>query len=229
MGVTPAADPARSPTRLAAWLALVVALSALNYVGRFAVEDRSSDRDFLYEWSSFVGGLVQFALMLAIVLWLAVGSPARLLALRRPPSWPRAAALIVGIFLVTIILARLLDPIFPAGEEQGLTPEGWDPTRATPFLANAFVVAGLFPIVEELVFRGVGFTFLERFGQRVAIVGTAVAFGLVHGLLAGLPILIAFGLGLAWLRARTGSTLPCIALHSLFNAVALIAAVTLGG
>jgi membrane protease YdiL (CAAX protease family) len=82
-------------------------------------------------------------------------------------------------------------------------------------------------VVEELMFRGEGFALLGRYGRWVAIVGTALAFGLGHGLLLGLPILVVFGLGLALLRDRTGSVYPGIALHALFNGVALIAAVTI--
>ena len=48
----------------------------------------------------------------------------------------------------------------------------------------------------------------------------------MHGLVAGLVVLSVFGIGLAWLRAKTDSVYPCIAVHALFNAVALIVAVT---
>jgi len=41
-----------------------------------------------------------------------------------------------------------------------------------------------------------------------------------------LPVLTIFGLILAWVRLKTGSIYPTIALHALFNGVALIAAVT---
>ena len=44
-----------------------------------------------------------------------------------------------------------------------------------------------------------------------------------------LPIIAAFGCLLGWLRARTGSVFPGMALHAAFNLFALIAAVTIGG
>ena len=47
-----------------------------------------------------------------------------------------------------------------------------------------------------------------------------------HGLVEALPVLAAFGMLLAWLRAKTGSVIPGIVVHSLFNSIALIAAVT---
>jgi membrane protease YdiL (CAAX protease family) len=40
-------------------------------------------------------------------------------------------------------------------------------------------------------------------------------------------VIAAFGCVLAWIRSRTESVLPGMLLHSLFNLVALVAAVTL--
>src|SRR6185436_15691108 len=115
-----------------------------------------------------------------------------------------------------------------AGEEQGLTPDHWDPSRAGAYAASFVAVAVVAPIVEELTYRGEGFTLLSAYARWVAIVGTGLAFALGHGLLVGLPVLLVFGLGLAWLRDRTDSVYPGIALHSIFNGAALIAAVTIG-
>ena len=86
---------------------------------------------------------------------------------------------------------------------------------------NAVLIAGVTPVVEELMFRGAGYSLLARFGQVVAILVVGVTFGLVHGLVYGLAALTAFGIGLAWLRAKTESIYPCIVVHCLFNAAAL--------
>jgi membrane protease YdiL (CAAX protease family) len=218
---------ARSPNRLIGWLLLVGVLVALGYGSRAAGAE--PDRDLLYEWATSAATLIQFGLMLLIVLWIVGGGPAReLLALRRPRSWGAAVGRMFGIFVGILILAAALDPLLHAGEEQGLAPEGWDGSRAVPFIANFVLVAGFVPIVEELTFRGAGYAVLERFGVPVAILGTGALFGLAHGLVRALPILVAFGIGLAWLRYKSDSILPCIAVHAVFNAVSLLAAVTLG-
>jgi membrane protease YdiL (CAAX protease family) len=83
------------------------------------------------------------------------------------------------------------------------------------------------PFVEELTYRGLGFSLLARYGRWTAIAVVGALFGLSHGLLVSLPILVAFGCLLAWIRAATRSVVPGMALHSSFNAVALVAAVTL--
>jgi len=78
----------------------------------------------------------------------------------------------------------------------------------------------------DLTFRGLGFYLLRQYGKWVAIFGTGVLFGLSHGLLLALPILIAFGCVLAWIREQTDSVVPGMLLHGTFNLVALVAAVT---
>jgi membrane protease YdiL (CAAX protease family) len=127
------------------------------------------------------------------------------------------------MLVAAILQAAGLD----AGKEQGLVPDAWDASRAAPFIANFAVVAGVAPVVEELLFRGLGFAVVQQLaGVSWAIVVTGVAFGLSHGLVEALPILALFGVVLAWLRARTGSVYPPMVLHAVFNAAALIAGVS---
>ena len=211
--------------RLVAWLVLVGALAGFAYLGRAAEGDPPDD--VLYQYDTAVGSTILYGLVLAAVLLICQGfSVQRLLALRRPSSWGRAAGIALAIFGVMLGLGAALDPFLDAGEEQGLTPDDWEADRAGAFAANAVVVAGVAPIVEELTYRGLGFSLLLRFGRAAAIVLVAIAFGLGHGLVAALPILIAFGIGLALLRDRTNSVYPAILLHSAFNGLALALAVT---
>ena len=211
--------------RLLAWLGFVAALIALAYGSRAAAG--KPPKNALYEYSFAAGGLVQYGVMLGIVLLIAMGPESRvLLALRPPISWRRAlgscALVIAGIYILTGIVTPFLHP----GREQGLTPSGWEPSHAWAFAANFVVIALVAPFVEELTFRGLGFSLLEPYGRVTAIVVIGILFGLVHGLVEGLPILAAFGAGLAWLRSRTTSVYPGMLVHAAFNAVALTLAVT---
>lgn len=204
-------------------------LAALNWAGNLAGSDRDSS-DFVYRWDAAILGATQVAIMLALALWIAAGLPLRpTFALYRPRSWPRALGLAVGLFAAALALAAALESVLPAGEEQGLTPDGWDGSRAPQFVASFVVIAALAPVVEELVFRGLGFSLLLPYlGMPLSVLATGVIFALGHGLVYGLPVLILFGSALAYLRARTSSIAPAIATHMLFNAFALISAVTLG-
>ena len=112
------------------------------------------------------------------------------------------------------------------GNEQGLTPDRWQPRHAAAYVVNAVIVCTVVPFVEELTFRGLGFHLLRPYGKWVAIVGTGVLFGLSHGLVLALPIIVVFGCTLAWIRERTRSVYPGMLLHGTFNLIALVAAVT---
>ena len=212
--------------RLLAWLAFVGLFAGLQYVGRAAAG--KPDPDVLYQYSSAIAGAIQYAVILGILLWIGKGLPKReLFGLRRPASWRRAAGLAVLVMVAVYVLSGIISQFADPGEEQGLTPDAWEPSKAGAYAANFVVVAAIGPVVEELTYRGEGYTLLARYGTAVAVGGTAVLFGLGHGLIVGLPILVVFGLGLAILRARTDSVYPGIALHALFNSIALIAAVTI--
>lgn len=210
--------------RLAAWIGLVAALATLGYASRAA--GGKPPADALYKYSTAASGLIQYVLILVVVLAIAKGDPRRLLALRRPSSYGRVlwAGLLVlaAVYLTSAVVDAFGDP----GREQGLTPEQWDPHRAAQYAVNFAVIVLVAPAVEELAFRGLGYSLLEPLGRVQAILWIAVAFGLVHGLLEALPILIVFGAGLAFLRERTGSVYPAIAVHASFNAIALVLAVT---
>lgn len=213
-------------SRLVGWAILVTVLALLSYAANLADTGDPPD-DLLYRWSSAVGGLIQYAIILGIVLAIARGIAPATLGLVRPASWAGAAGRVATALVSIWVIGAVLNIFLEAGKEQGLVPNGWDSGRAAPFAANFLVVAVVAPVVEELTYRGLGFAAVrDASGAGAAIVVTALAFGLAHGLVIALPVLTIFGLILAWVRLRTGSIYPTIALHALFNGIALIAAVT---
>lgn len=214
-------------TRLAVWLAFILALIALQYGSRFA-SSSSEPAEPLYSWSFFAASVAQELVFLLIVLAIA-GFALWRFALRRPTSAARALGLIAASFLAVLVFEIVYDAIVHPGNEQKLTPSHWEPQHAAAYVANGIVICTLVPFVEELTFRGLGYSLLEPYGERLAIVVIGVLFGLSHGLVLELPIIAFFGGLLAWVRARTGSVLPGMVLHGTFNLVALVAAVTLHG
>jgi uncharacterized protein len=212
-------------TRLIAWLLFVGAFIAVAYAGR--ASSGKPDEDVLYRYDTAIAILVQSVIVLAVVLWITRGPMQRdLLGLRAPRSWSGAVGWSIALVVAILVVIPILESRLHGGEEQGLAPDGWDPDRAQQYVVNAVMIAGVTPVVEELMFRGAGYSLLARFGQVVAILVVGVTFGLVHGLVYGLAALTVFGIGLAWLRAKTESVYPCIVIHCLFNTVALVVAVT---
>jgi membrane protease YdiL (CAAX protease family) len=213
-----------SRTRLAVWVALVASISAIEYAARFSGGTAKSDRNEVYTYSGFASGLVFYGLIFFVVLAIAYGR-SDLFALRRPP---RNAALVAVGVLVAVYLCELVVsalPIRNPGKEQGLTPTHWEPSHAGAFAANLVLFTLIAPAVEELTFRGVGQSLLRFTGRWPSILLVGVAFGLWHGLVEALLVLIPFGVGLAYLRDRTSSVVPGIVVHGLFNGLALAVAV----
>lgn len=212
---------------LALWSTFVAAFATLSYTLRFT--SGKPPKDLLYKWSTVAGTLFQYALIAAIIYGIAGLSHDRrgVFALRRPTSWRTAIKIGIGVGIGIFVLSFLLTPLLEPGREQGLTPDTWQPEHAAAYIANGIVIVIVAPIVEELTFRGLGYSLLARYGRWTAIIGTGIAFGLAHGLVDAFPILAAFGFGLAYLRSRVDSVYPGMIVHGLFNAIALIVAVTL--
>ena len=207
-------------TRLAGWSAFVCFFGTLAYASHFSGE--KPPEDIAYRWESGILGFIQYGFIFGVVWLLTLGLDRRqFLAFRRPTSWWRATG-IAGLVLVAVLaVGAAVAPFGDPEQEQGLIPESWDSTKIPQFLAFAAVVTVAAPVVEELMFRGVGYGLLERFGRPVAVILVGIAFALTHGLVAGFPVIATFGIGLAYLRSRTDSIYPCILLHSSFNAAGL--------
>ena len=215
----------RDGKRLAAWILLITAIAALSYGARISGgDDDGTPPDLLFRWSTAVFTFVFDAFVLLLLLLIARGLPAReAFALRRPISWPSAWR-IAGASLAAIYAASFVaEIVIGHGAREQAVPQFWDPTRIDVFVANAIAIAVFVPIVEESLCRGLGFRLLEAYGQRVAIVGTAVAFALAHGAVFDLPWVLVTGIGLGYLRSRSGSLYPCIGLHAFVNGLAVIA------
>ena len=206
--------------RLAGWVLFVCVFAALNYWSHFS--DERPATDFAYQWESSIFGLVQYALIFGIVLLLGIGlDRRRFLALRRPRSWWRAARISALVILAVLVAAAAAAPLGNPEEEQGLIPEHFDSDRIVQFAAFAAIVTVIAPIVEELMFRGAGYALLERYGRTAAVILVGIAFALIHGLVAGFPVIATFGIGLAYRRSRTESVYPCILIHGSFTAAGL--------
>ena len=87
----------------------------------------------------------------------------------------------------------------------------------------------LAPIIEELVFRRVVFTFLKKFiGITPAILIASLIFGALHGGLVQLIPLTILGIVLQILYLKHNSIYPSIMLHSLHNFIVMSIFLSLG-
>lgn len=85
----------------------------------------------------------------------------------------------------------------------------------TPGLVLYMCLVG--PVMEELLFRGILLSRARRFGDRTAVVYTAVLFGLMHGNLSQALYTTFVGLVLGYVAAKTGGIRYTAILHIIFN------------
>jgi membrane protease YdiL (CAAX protease family) len=206
---------------------LIASISALSYAARFA--SRPEPSDLLFRPSTAIGTFVLDGILLLLTLLIARGLPLReTFALRRPASWPQAFRIGAVALAATWATSLVLEIAAGHAAREQAVPQFWDPSRAGAFAASAIAIAIFVPIVEESICRGIGFSLLQRWGDAVAILGSAVAFALAHGAVLDLPWVLVTGVGLGYLRSRTGSLYPCIGLHMTVNGIAVLASALLG-
>jgi membrane protease YdiL (CAAX protease family) len=213
--------PSRRPSTktLGIWTGIAVVLIVLGFAG---TSSGGAEPNVLYDYSFGIGSTVIYAILIAITLALAsgLGNPLEAAGIKRF-AW-KWIGIAIGLIILVLIIGQVLEPVLHAGEEQGLEPTEWRPDRAGAFALNAIVVSTVVPFAEELFFRGVGVAAWLPFGPLAAIAVTALAFGLGHGILAALPVLIPFGLVQAWVRWRSDSVWPGAIAHGFYNGTALV-------
>jgi uncharacterized protein len=92
-------------------------------------------------------------------------------------------------------------------------------------LTTAFLATATAPLVEELIYRGVLYSAVQRaLGMTNAIVIVMFLFTLVHVIqywpnFGALSAILLLSCALTLVRARTGRLLPCYVIHLVFNGV----------
>ena len=199
----------------------------------------------LMVWASIVGVLIAlFALLMAVFLILGdselglpiftflsgvmvyfilkeVYSKEQITALFSIPDRSEAGRLILLILVLDIfvvlpihVVVTLL--VFPDAEQQEVITM-FEEASDTSIALLAFSVAILTPFAEELLFRGFILGMLmKRYEDTTAIVISSLIFAIAHEPIA---MGLAFGGGLlyGWVRVRTGSVIPGMMAHAIWN------------
>lgn len=140
--------------------------------------------------------------------WLAIGAGAGLLAY------------LVNRVVVVLYVVISGDTSNP---QQGLADTAMG--GSFPAFLLLTVVGGLIvPLCEELLFRGVVFGWLRRWGFVMAAVVSSLVFGLAHGLNVVLPAAIILGLLNAYVYEKSGSIWPAAVAHAVNNTLVFVLA-----
>ncbi len=140
-----------------------------------------------------------------------------------PANWLQAAAYSVmglaAIISLMLVLSILLSYINYADNEKVFEKLGEVPLWILPF---AVIVA---PFTEEMLFRG-------ALVPQIGIIGSSVLFGALHVFYGSVMEVVGtmlVGIVLAFVFKRTGSVVPCIFAHFVFNLLTIVAVFYSGG
>lgn len=101
-----------------------------------------------------------------------------------------------------------------------------NPLEVTTTGSNIWVTilfgAILSPIIEEIVFRGILLNRVRGYGDKVAIIFTAIMFGLFHGNLSQFFYAVVLGMIFAYITVKTNTIFYSTLLHIIVNFTGLV-------
>jgi membrane protease YdiL (CAAX protease family) len=226
----PPAVPVWVPFAVLAGVIVIIGIFGAATVGLLAAADSAIKPADPPDWLTIALTVVQ-DLAFVGAAWLAVrvsrgDARAGDFGLRRVPVRP-ALLWALGLYAAFWVLSVVLITIFGEPPDQEIVTE-LKAQDALPILAGYAALTCMFaPFAEEFFFRGFMFSVLSRrLGPVWAALLVGAVFGLVHAPGApvlGVVVLGAFGVALCVLYARTGSIIPCMALHATHNSISFAA------
>lgn len=143
-------------------------------------------------------------------------------------EWPKSASplvvtsICVGLAISLLMIGGLVTHFWGGSKTQvDLLVESSIPAR----LATAFVAVFTAPLVEELVYRGVLYSALERtLGTVIGVIVVSLLFAGVHVFqyidnVAVIAVISLLSVTLTVVRAYTGKVLPSFIIHLVFNGI----------
>lgn len=209
---------------------LMIALPYLVYrsilLGPPSPETIASDKTLIF---LSVAAIVPTHLLTIVVTWMIVTEGGRYPFWKTVGfEWPQSIGPVISslvsllLAIVLLLLAWLVTNYFGGGKtDLDALIESSMPAR----FATAFVAVVTAPLVEELVYRGVVYSALERaLGVGAAITFVSLLFAGVHVIqyrnnIAVISVITLLSITLTVTRAVTGKVLPSFIIHLVFNGV----------
>ena len=138
----------------------------------------------------------------------------------RTPAAPKALLFFLGGIALAVAI-QIMPPLLPDRDDFPLTRLFTSPQAGYAIAAFAILIA---PFMEELIFRGVLFSFFQHLvGDRFAVLGTAALFATLHvpeywGAWHHVFLILVVGLVFSTARGVTGSVATSVILHVAYNA-----------
>ena len=126
-----------------------------------------------------------------------------------------AYAMVYVLNLLTTLLLMLIGTLTGKGIVNPLA----NVVESSNWIWSLIFVGILSPIIEELLFRGVMLNKIRIYGDKVAIITTAIIFGLFHANFSQFFYAVALGCIFAYVTLKTGTIKYSIILHMAVNIV----------
>ena len=218
-------------------LALVIMLHLLENPAALLVKrflpgvDANTAELFWNGFASVLMGLL--VIMPGVLLGLRLLSPEDnniSLPFRRPANHPPVSkatimkVVIAGAFLCLMgnFAATIFSSIANMLGYDFVAPENPASETTAGLLFMTFASAVMPGICEELLMRGMIMQPLRRYGDRFALVASALLFAILHQNMVQAPMAFCAGLALGWATMKTGTLWAAIFIHIWNNAVSTI-------
>ena len=141
-----------------------------------------------------------------------------------PSALIRAVATVLMVLPAVALSGWLIERLWPdAGGSNPLLDLVLTNPDPLALVCLAFTATVLAPLFEEMLFRGVLLPVLaRRLGALPAVLASAALFALAHLSLTELVPLLVLGIGLGWLRWRSGRLGASVLMHSLWNGLTFV-------
>jgi membrane protease YdiL (CAAX protease family) len=203
--------------------ALIMYLS--NYAAAFFIIFFSPDESY-----EAVSGEVNLMMSVVNILAMVAGSFFVKSALKRKrtvlfgfnrPVLPKSeiAVLIVIVLAFAYVSGFVSDLFIGLIESTGVTMTPLESDTSTPFLYVLDIIAMivLAPLFEELLFRGALTGSVSEYGGFSMALSVGFLFGIWHQNIFQFFYAAALGTALCWLTMKTGSIIPALIVHFIYN------------
>jgi sodium transport system permease protein len=211
----------------------VALIFVIQFFTRLAISSHvPSNPDFGYlAQLLFISQVVCIALPALLMTLMFTRSRLKTLLLDRAPQ---LTACIAAVLLAVLIqplgqqLTAWIQRLYPIQDQVLAETQAFGKLLETaPFIWLPFVLMALLPAMcEEIAFRGFILSGLRHVGNKWwAIALSAVFFGMAHTVIQQSIAATALGLVLGYLAVQSGSLVPCILFHAVYNSLMLSTAI----
>lgn len=172
---------------------------------------------YWYVWSINVLAMYVIALPILYLIVRGMRSTVRTKSKIRASEFFILIAVAEALMMLGNMVGTYLNTLIGAFLGREVTDTTAELIENSPVWLILIVAVIIGPIVEELIFRKLLMDKLGMYGDRIAIIVSAVAFGIFHGNLYQLFYAALLGLLLAYVYSKTSNVLYPIAIHMSVN------------